>query len=112
MNNEYLVTIRKARENDIPAIAGILRSQQTFAHINQEAPADTEQRMRRHFNLCAASPSHSIYVAEDTTGQVAGYAAVHWLPYLLLTGLRDMCPNYLSMLLPKAGGLAPCCWRK
>jgi len=86
MKKEYWATIRKATENDVPAIADILRSQQTFAHINQEPPANTEQRIRHHFNLCVASPSHSIYVAEETTGRVVGYAAVHWLPYLLLAG--------------------------
>jgi len=86
MNNEQKVKIRRAQVEDAPAIADILRGQQTFVQINEEPPANTEQRVRRHFDLCAASPSHSIYVAEDSTGQVAGYAAVHWLPYLLLTG--------------------------
>ena len=86
MTNEQKVKIRRAQVDDAPAIADILRGQQTFAHINQEPPANTEQRIRHHFNLCAASPSHSIYVAEDFMGEVVGYAAVHWLPYLLLTG--------------------------
>jgi len=86
MNNEQGIVIRQAREDDVAAIADILRSQQTFAHINQELPAQTEQRICRHFKLCAASSSHSIYVTEDSAGRVVGYAAVHWLPYLVLTG--------------------------
>jgi GNAT superfamily N-acetyltransferase len=27
-----------------------------------------------------------VYVAETEEGEIAGYAAVHWLPYLLLLG--------------------------
>jgi len=30
--------------------------------------------------------SHTVYVAEDSAGAVVGYAAVHWLPYMLLAG--------------------------
>jgi ribosomal protein S18 acetylase RimI-like enzyme len=86
MNNEPKIEIRRAREEDVPAIADILRGLEIFAQINTESPADTEQRVSHHFKLCAASVSHTIYVAELPNKTVAGYAAVHWLPYLLLTG--------------------------
>ena len=99
MNNKQRIIIRQAREDDVAAIADILRSQQTFAHINQEPPAQTEQRICQHFKLCAASSSHSIYVAEDSAGRVVGYAAVHWLPYLVLTGPE----GYVSELFVHAG---------
>jgi N-acetylglutamate synthase-like GNAT family acetyltransferase len=86
MTNQQRVIIRRARIEDVPAIANILRGLETFAHINAEPPAATEQRISHHFKLCAANDSHSIYVAELSNGTIAGYAAVHWLPYLLLTG--------------------------
>jgi N-acetylglutamate synthase-like GNAT family acetyltransferase len=86
MKNETLVTIRKATASDVPAIAAILRELGYSAHINAESPTATEQRIGEHFALCAASNSHTIYVAQLSNGNIAGYAAVHWLPYLLLTG--------------------------
>jgi GNAT superfamily N-acetyltransferase len=86
MSNEQTVKIRRAMREDVPAIADILRGLQIFARINEEPPAVTEQQIGHHFELCAASNSHSIYVAEVPDGKIAGYAVAHWLPYLLLTG--------------------------
>jgi ribosomal protein S18 acetylase RimI-like enzyme len=86
MTNKQTVEVRRARGEDVPAIADILRGLEIFARINAEPPAATQQRVGQHFELCAASNSHTIYVAELTNGNIAGYAAVHWLPYLLLTG--------------------------
>lgn len=86
MTNEQKIKIRRARGEDVPAIAGILRGLEIFTRINEEPPAATEQRIGHHFELCAAGDSHTIYVAELPNGIIAGYAAVHWLPYLLLTG--------------------------
>jgi GNAT superfamily N-acetyltransferase len=35
---------------------------------------------------CLSDSSHSVYVAERPGGEIAGYAAVHWLPYLFMSG--------------------------
>ncbi|MFC1976610.1 GNAT family N-acetyltransferase [Chloroflexota bacterium] len=86
MNNEQKLEIRKATEDDVPAIVGVLRGLGLFAHINSEPAAVTEQRVNDHFRLCAADDSHSVYVAKKPDGEVVGYAAAHWLPYLLLAG--------------------------
>jgi len=86
MTNEQEVKIRQAREEDVPAIADILRGLEIFPRINAEAPIATEQRVGHHFKLCTASDSHTIYVAELPNETIAGYAVVHWLPYLLLSG--------------------------
>lgn len=86
MNNEHIVRIRSAGEQDTPAIADILRGLGWFAHINSESATDTEQRVKYNFQLCTADDSHSVYIAEKSTGEVVGYVAVHWLPYLLLAG--------------------------
>jgi GNAT superfamily N-acetyltransferase len=37
-----------------------------------------------HLTLAAADDSHLILVAETPQGEIAGYCAVHWLPYLIL----------------------------
>lgn len=83
--NTMKVKIRKATENDVPAIVEILRGFGWFTHLNSEPVTTSEQRITRHLKLCA-SDSHSVYVAEKSSGEVVGYAAVHWLPYLLLAG--------------------------
>jgi len=40
----------------------------------------------RHLSLCTAGDSHLILVAQTSSGEIAGYCAVHWLPYLILAG--------------------------
>jgi GNAT superfamily N-acetyltransferase len=96
------IKTRKAVETDMPAIAEILRELGFFARINAEPAAATEQRVRHHFDLCCRNDDHSIYVAENDRDEVVGYAAVHWLPYLLLSGLE----GYVSELFvrPSAQG--------
>jgi GNAT superfamily N-acetyltransferase len=94
MRNDQGIKIRNATENDVSEIAAIVRGLQQFAHINEEPPLATEQRIRHHFRLCAANDSHTVYVAEHTNGQVLGYTVVHWLPYLLLKGTE----GYVSEL--------------
>lgn len=36
--------------------------------------------------MCLADDSHTVRVATDSTGALIGYVAVHWLPYLFLSG--------------------------
>jgi N-acetylglutamate synthase-like GNAT family acetyltransferase len=82
MNNR----IRKAEATDVPAIADLLKSLGLFAHLNAEPLTITQDRVLKHFTLCTADDSHLILVAQTPDGEIAGYCAVHWLPYLILTG--------------------------
>jgi len=78
-------TIRKATLDDVPAIAKVILS--LFEHhFEGFSFDDSAQRIGRHLNQCLADDSHSVYVAADESGQIAGYVAVHWLPYLFLPG--------------------------
>ncbi|MGA2083985.1 MAG: GNAT family N-acetyltransferase [Terracidiphilus sp.] len=86
--------IRKAKPEDGEAIAEILRSLGWFEHINAEPVAATAARVARHLEMCLRGESHSVNIAEDEHGRVVGYAAVHWLPYLMLAGPE----GYLSEL--------------
>ncbi|MBN1220190.1 MAG: GNAT family N-acetyltransferase [Anaerolineae bacterium] len=86
MNNEQVVNIRQATEEDVSAIVDILRGLEWLTRFNSETALETERRVGYHFQLCAADDSHSVYVAEKANGTVAGYTAVHWLPYLMLAG--------------------------
>jgi len=82
MNN---VEIYRATIKDAPAITEVLREQGWFTHINEETASATRRRVKRHLQLCLADDSHSVYLAEKS-GEVVGYVAAHWLPYLILTG--------------------------
>jgi GNAT superfamily N-acetyltransferase len=80
------IQIRQAETKDVPALTNLLRSLGIFAHINAEAPQATEERVGRHLALCLADESHLILVAQSAGGEITGYCAVHWLPYLILAG--------------------------
>lgn len=80
------IQIRKAEAADVPAIANLLRSLGFFARISAETLETTQQRVRTHLALAAADDSHLILVAETAAGEIAGYCAAHWLPYLILPG--------------------------
>jgi len=45
----------------------------------------TQERASSHLTLYHSDNSHSVYVAEEN-GEVIGYIAVHWLPYLFQAG--------------------------
>lgn len=78
--------IRKAVLSDVPAIASLLRSLGFFARISAEAPEITKKRVTDHLTLASADDSHLVLVAETAQGEIAGYCAAHWLPYLILPG--------------------------
>lgn len=80
------IQIRKATDQDAPVIAELLRTVGLFAHINAETPRATLDHVSRHLRLCQADDSHSVYVAHHPAGEILGYCAVHWLPYLILSG--------------------------
>jgi GNAT superfamily N-acetyltransferase len=80
------ILIRKAETADAPAITEVLRSLGLFALIDNEAFQSTQERVARHLGLCMSDDSHLVLVAQASSGEVAGYCAVHWLPYLLLAG--------------------------
>jgi GNAT superfamily N-acetyltransferase len=82
---ESNVQIRRAESQDAAPIAGIIRDLGWFAHVNTESYEATVERTAHHLELCGADQSHSVYVAE-IDGEVKGYAAVHWCPYLLFSG--------------------------
>jgi GNAT superfamily N-acetyltransferase len=80
------VTIRKAGLADSLPLSNLLREIDTFPAVQAESPAETQARVRRHLSLCLQDDSHSLYLAEDSDLALLGYAAVHWLPYLIFSG--------------------------
>ena len=80
------INIRTVQASDAGTIARLLHEVGWFKSLEGEDAAVTGERIVRHLALCQADDSHTIYVAEDETGIFLGYCAVHWLPYLFLTG--------------------------
>lgn len=80
------IHIRRAETTDVPAISDLLHSLDLFAQVKAETPQATEERVLRHLSLCNADDSHLVLVAQTPESQIAGYCAVHWLPYMILAG--------------------------
>ncbi len=80
------IVIRPGVPEDAQAIAGILRELGWVEHMAAETPEQSERRIAERITAYLNSDSHSLYIAATTDGAVAGYCAVHWLPYLLLAG--------------------------
>jgi GNAT superfamily N-acetyltransferase len=78
--------IRKAEASDAPGLAHLLHSLGLFAHINIEESQVTHDRVLKHLDLVCADDSHLVLVAHTPEGEIAGYGAVHWLPYLIFSG--------------------------
>lgn len=72
--------IRLARAEDAAGIAATLRDLGWFAHIEDEPVEETERRVAEQLALCAANGDHTVLVAADENGQIAGNLAAHWFP--------------------------------
>jgi GNAT superfamily N-acetyltransferase len=95
-------SVRPATASDAPALSALLRELGTFPRLANEPEGTTRERVGRHLGLCLQDTSHRVFVAPDASGRLLGYAAVHWLPYLFLTGPE----GYVSELFvhPEARG--------
>ncbi len=80
------VVIRKAGKADASAVTELLRNLEFFTHLAAEEFRVTERRVLERISECAESKDHLLLVAQERNGDIAGYCAVHWFPYLLLSG--------------------------
>ncbi len=80
------ILIRNVLLGDAEDIAWIIRDTGWFENLRIESLQKTAERVRRHISLCLSDNSHIILVAEDESNKIVGYCAVHFLPYLFLTG--------------------------
>lgn len=85
--NSVEATIRRAQLADSEAISALILGLGQFGHhFAGLSEAGAQQRVARHLQQCLSDASHSVYLAAEATGDLVGYAAVHWLPYLFLPG--------------------------
>ena len=80
------VTIRKASLADAGRLADLLRAIALFLAVQAEDAGETLERVQRHLAQCLQDASHSVFLAEGKDQAPVAYAAVHWLPYLILRG--------------------------
>jgi GNAT superfamily N-acetyltransferase len=80
------IAIKKATSQDAPALSHMLRGLELFAQVSSEDPQSTQEQVSRYLQLYDRDDCRSLYVALDAAGEIVGYGAVHWLPYLFLAG--------------------------
>ena len=78
--------IRPATPDDAPQLAALVRALERFDHLREEPLSEAIARIEAALAGAAGGGQRSIYVAETEDGAVAGYVAVHWLPYFILRG--------------------------
>jgi GNAT superfamily N-acetyltransferase len=77
--------IRRATPDDAPRLAALVRGLERFDRLRQEPLPQAIGRIQAAL-AGAGEGGRSLYVAETAGGEVVGYVAVHWLPYLILLG--------------------------
>ena len=81
--------IRHATPDDAPQLAALLRSLERFDWLRDQPLEALVGRVRADLSAAAGSRARSVYVAApagEGGGTIAGYLAVHWLPYLIMPG--------------------------
>jgi GNAT superfamily N-acetyltransferase len=57
-----------------------------FEAFKSDAVEDSSQWVKTQLERSLADDSHSVYVAEADDDGIVGYVAVHWIPYLFMSG--------------------------
>ena len=83
MNSANNYTIRPAAPDDAPQLAALVRALERFDHLREEPLPEAIARIQA---ALAGGDERSIHVATSEAGDLVGYVAVHWLPYLILRG--------------------------
>ena len=100
--------VRRIQPSDANAIVDILKETGLFHHLDSEPLEATRARVRRHLNLCLANDSHSVYVAQCASGEIAGYAAAHWIPNLFLPGPEGYVSELFIRAPARGQGIGTC----
>ncbi|HEX9788357.1 MAG TPA: GNAT family N-acetyltransferase [Candidatus Binatia bacterium] len=85
---------RKVAIEDAQQLASLLKEIGWFETFTSGAVEESCARVRSQLARCLADDSHSVYVAEADDAKIAGYVAVHWIPYLFMSGTE----GYVSEL--------------
>jgi GNAT superfamily N-acetyltransferase len=78
--------IRQATQGDAESLRGLIESVEGFASLKALPEGARQRRVAHHLSLALADASHQVFVAIDDDSSLLGYVAIHYLPYLILTG--------------------------
>ncbi|MBN1305869.1 MAG: GNAT family N-acetyltransferase [Anaerolineales bacterium] len=79
-------TIRHAAIGDAPELAVLLREIGFFQTLDDLTLEQVVVQVQAQLAWNFKDESHTVYVGASLDGQLLGYAAVHWLPYLFHPG--------------------------
>lgn len=81
------MTLRPATPADAEDLRALIESVEGFASLKALPEGERRERVARHLESALSNANHQIFVATDgEKGRILGYVAVHYLPYLILTG--------------------------
>ncbi|MES2440151.1 MAG: GNAT family N-acetyltransferase [Verrucomicrobiota bacterium] len=80
------MTIRPATQGDVPRIAAVVHAMEELRSVAQQSIETTTQTVSSNLERVSSSGCSAAYVAEESEGEIAGYGAVHWTPFLFLPG--------------------------
>jgi GNAT superfamily N-acetyltransferase len=80
------MTIRKAAETDATGIAAVLHAIREVRSVASQSVEETEMTVKTNLRRVLAADYSAAYVAETPAGEIAGYCAVHWVPFLFFKG--------------------------
>ena len=78
--------IRQAIQADAAGIAAVVHAMNELRSVAQQSSEVTANTIEVNLERMAACGSSTAYVAEEPEGTVVGYGAVHWVPFLFLSG--------------------------
>jgi len=80
------MNIRTATEGDAGGIAELLHAMVELRSVHSDSVEATAKTVERNLQSALGSTTSMILVAENEGGEIAGYCAVHWVPFLFLSG--------------------------
>jgi ribosomal protein S18 acetylase RimI-like enzyme len=78
--------IREAVESDAMGIAQVVKQISEVQSVAGVTTEDIRDRIARGLSLVARSETSTVLVGAGDDGAIAGYCAVHWVPFLFLSG--------------------------
>jgi GNAT superfamily N-acetyltransferase len=97
--------IREAIEADAAGIAQLLRGISELKSVSAQTPQQTHSVVSRALAVATTSNASMILIGVTDEGVVAGYCAVHWVPFLFLPGPEAYITELFIRPGDRSGGL-------
>jgi N-acetylglutamate synthase-like GNAT family acetyltransferase len=80
------VHIRQANPEDCVGIAAVVHAVNELRSVATQSRDVTANTIEMNLKRMTRSGNSTAYVAEEPEGVIIGYGAVHWIPFLFLSG--------------------------